>query len=418
MSLKVEELEAEIKKLNDTLGAFQKKFEDGGKKDANLEGQMTKIAEDMADLTSKMEGLTKEKKEKEAAEKAAEEIDRKKYEVLESLGMSKKTAMNMNFVKFLNLASNNPNALKQYIKTFYEQSEKAAEGGYTVPEEFSKQIIDLQIQYANLASLCPPAIKMATNKINLNSVIANPSVSWIAEKGRFATTKITFGRPDLTLGKLGCLVPFTNELLDDTQVDMTAFLINKLGKVFAKEIDNTILNGVDGTNPFDGILVDTNIGSRTIAGATIDWTDLVLLMSDISSIYNPVWVMNKKGLAKVMLMKDDNRRPIWTSPVDGEPGKIFGMPYKIDDNVSGLGTTASTTTIALADFDYLLLGDPMKKPGLTIDVSKDAVVTNTDTDTSVEMSAFEQDYTVYRFKQRKAALIADTSAFKKLTDVK
>lgn len=318
--------------------------------------------------------------------------------------------------QFLSMVKNNDPKVAGFKTT--EQSEGTpADGGYSVPGVYDSAIIEAEQNAAIILPLCKK-VGMSQNTLNFSSQLTQPSVSWIAEKGKFGLTKITLGRVTLTLKKVGAIVPFTAELLNDTISDITGLVNKSVGVALAREIDRVILAGSTvGGDPFNGIINGTGVNSTT-SSANTTYDNIVDCMNSITlEKYQDAaqWYLNRFLMKVVMKIKNNQGDPIFLMPSQGNGfnGSLLGKPYKMTDIIPA---TTTSTLLYGSIADAVLVGQPAKNSGITVDASNSAVVT--DADGKVTQNSFENDETMFRFKQRIAIDVPIGSAMAKLITCK
>ena len=141
------------------------------------------------------------------------------------------------------------------------------EGGYLTDEELDAEIRHLTKEYGVVRRefFTTPMEKTTWKGNHLVSDVAS---SWIDEGDKYSTSKITIGQRTLELKKLGVIVAMTNELLNDSEVDLTRFVTERVAEEFAYREDLAGLVG-DGSSTyggFTGILNDGNAKTHTIEG--------------------------------------------------------------------------------------------------------------------------------------------------------
>lgn len=231
----------------------------------------------------------------------------------------------------------------------------SADGGYMVPVEVSNRIIELvQMQsiVRRLATLFPMGSKTRT----IPTQLTEPVVYWTDEAATKTKTKATFGQMTQTAKKLATIVALTDELLEDSSIDMEAFIFRKVAGAFGREEDRVAFVGkVASGDPFNGIIYNSSVTAVTMDGATVGYADLVDLIFGVNPAYRPGsrFVLNDQALTAFMKLIDGNQRPIW-NPGDiqsGVPGTLMGYPYETTDKFpTNLGTGTDETVAIFGNF--------------------------------------------------------------------
>lgn len=291
-----------------------------------------------------------------------------------------------------------------------------AQGGYTVPQEYSDMILGALNNEAEILQFFS-SITQGAPTINYPSWLNDLGIYWVAEDATKTLTKPTLGTKALTLKKMACVVPFTDELLDDNIVDLSGECTKLVGENMGLEVERVALEGNTGEgDPFAGVLTATGTVLQPQVGGSIAYSDLVAAMFNTSVLRrfkkNAIWMLNETALGKIFSMVDGNGLPIMSlgNPNAQIPSTILGKQYKVSDQIAA----AATTTIYFGDPKYIVIGNPKKNAGVQVAVSQSAVAPITG---ALTQNAFLQDETWYRFVHRKAILVAVPSAFVAITNV-
>lgn len=291
------------------------------------------------------------------------------------------------------------------VKTANGQSEgTSADGGFTVPTEYANEIVKLERQFSIVRRICR-LFPMGSLTRLVPRQLTNPTVTWTAEATNHTKTKATFEQITQTAKKVSALVPMTEELLADNNVNLDTFLFQVVAEAIGREEDRVALAGnAGGSDPFNGVLYATGVNNVSMAGATLNWTDLVDIQMALKAPYRARgrFVIGSTALGLVMKLKDDYNRPIWTMPDVGSPGVIMGKPY---DETDG---TAMASIIEFGDWgNYLWISD---RGGYDVKASDSASDAN-----GAAGSAFLQDEIWYKFRRRENIVVAQPEAFAKMT---
>lgn len=146
----------------------------------------------------------------------------------------------------------------------------------------------------------------------------------------------------LTQKRVGAAIQLTNQLINDSGVDIVSYAQGRLTRSVAKTIERGILVGAKAGEEAADAFAPV-IGDKDVLTATIT-TDLTV--ADLLTIYgtlNPgyldgsMWVMSRAQFNKVMQLKDgDGTYLIFRGLVDGKPGySLFGCPVHVSDVLVG-----------------------------------------------------------------------------------
>ena len=226
-----------------------------------------------------------------------------------------------------------------------------ADGGYLVPEEYDRRLIDVLDGENIMRSL---ATKITTAGQHKNNIAATkPAAAWIEEGGALSFGDATFDQIYLDAYKLHVAIKVTEELLYDNAFGLENYIITQFGKALANADEDAFLNG-DGKGKPTGIFAKT--GGGQIAGtltAAIKSDDLIDLVYGLKRPYRKKasFIMNDATLASLRKLKDNNGAYIWQpSYKEGEPDRVLG--YAVHTSAF-----APTNAIAFGDYSYYNIGD-------------------------------------------------------------
>ena len=297
-----------ILETNATLESLKKRLDEKG--DGLTKEQVDKVVNELVEKVAKEQ---EERHEKQVADYQTQ-LDEQKKEIegfkapegKESLFGSKEGQISMQ--AFMRGVVSGDQELKK--KTNMTEG-TAAQGGYTVPEEFAGRIVEIAAN-ASVVDQLTLTVPMKTNKFDIPKQLTAVSVAWTDEESTKSKTKPTFTEEQLVLKKLCAIVVASDELLDDTQVDLTGFIQRRIGLRMGLEIDRVILEGSTiGGDIINGIINATAPTAVAMGAATLSYNDLVDLMNaqtvELFHDGAAFW-MNRAALSLVMKLKDTTNR--------------------------------------------------------------------------------------------------------------
>ena len=226
-----------------------------------------------------------------------------------------------------------------------------ADGGYLVPEEYDRRLIDVLDGENIMRGLATTITTAGQHKINIAAT--KPAAAWIEEGGALTFGDATFDQIYLDAYKLHVAIKVTEELLYDNAFGLENYIITQFGKALANAEEDAFLN-VDGKGKPTGIFDKTKGGQ--IAGtltAAIKSDDLIDLVYGLKRPYrkSASFIMNDATLASLRKLKDNNGAYIWQpSYKEGEPDRVLG--YTVHTS-----SFAPTNAIAFGDYSYYNIGD-------------------------------------------------------------
>lgn len=222
-----------------------------------------------------------------------------------------------------------------------------ADGGYLVPDEYDRRLIDVLEEENIMRRLATRITTSGEHKINI------AAAAWIEEGGALTFGDAKFEQKILDAHKLHVAVKVTEELLYDNAFNLENYIIVQFGKALANAEEDAFLNG-NGTGKPTGIFDGTGGGHLlTTLTAALKSDDMLDLVYGLKRPYrkNASFIMNDATLPSLRKLKDNNGAYIWQPAYQaGEPDRILG--YKVETSAY-----APKDSIAFGDYSYYNIGD-------------------------------------------------------------
>ena len=226
-----------------------------------------------------------------------------------------------------------------------------SDGGYLVPVEYDKRLIDVLNEENIMRTLGTKITTSGEHKINIAAT--KPAAAWIEEGGALSFCDATFDQIYLDAFKLHVAIKVTEELLYDSAFNLENYIITEFGKALANAEEDAFLNG-DGKGKPLGIFAKTGGGqSAGTLTAALKSDDLIDLIYSLKRPYrkNASFILNDATLAQVKKLKDNNGQYLWQPSYQaGEPDRILGYTVRTS-------AYAPTDAIAFGDYRYYNIGD-------------------------------------------------------------
>lgn len=226
-----------------------------------------------------------------------------------------------------------------------------SDGGYLVPEEYDRRLIDVLDEENIMRSLATKITTSGEHKINIAAT--KPAASWIEEGGALTFGDATFAQILLDAHKLHVAIKVTEELLYDNAFGLENYIITQFGKALANAEEDAFLNG-DGSGRPTGIFDAT--GGGTIAAtltAAVKADDIIDLIYALKRPYRKKasFIINDKNLPALRKLKDNNGAYMWQPSLQaGEPDRFLG--YALHTSAY-----APEDAISFGDYSYYNIGD-------------------------------------------------------------
>lgn len=225
-----------------------------------------------------------------------------------------------------------------------------ADGGYLVPEEYDRRLIDVLDEENIMRKLGTKITTSGDHKINIAAT--KPAAAWIEEGGSLSFGDAAFDQILLDAHKLHVAIKVTEELLYDNAFGLENYIIEQFGKALANAEEDAFLNG-SGTGQPLGVFAASGGGtvSNTVEAVTAD--DIINLVYALKRPYrkNAKFIINDKIIAQIRTFKDNNGAYMWQPAItQGEPDRLLG--YEVFTSAY-----APLDAVAFGDFKYYNIGD-------------------------------------------------------------
>ena len=231
-------------------------------------------------------------------------------------------------------------------------------GGYLVPEEYDKRLIDGLTEENVIRKLATVITTSGEHKINIAGT--KPAAAWIEEGEALTFGDATFDQIILDAHKLHVAVKVTEELLYDNAFNLENYLIQQFYKALANAEEDAFING-NGTGRPLGILATTGgaqVGVTSASSSTITADEVINLVYALKRPYRKKakFITNDATLAVLRKLKDGNGAYIWQPSYQaGEPDKLLGYPIYTSAYFPTI--EAGKAALAFGDFSYYNIGD-------------------------------------------------------------
>jgi HK97 family phage major capsid protein len=169
----------------------------------------------------------------------------------------------------------------------------------------------------------------------------------VAEGAQFAVSDPTFSNLTLRAHKIGTLVVASRELVEDTGIDLQAFLGAQIGIALGTAANSVLTNGT-GTVQAKGIVAAAGSGTTGGTGVSGAFTadQLITLMHSVDSLYaaqpSAGWMMSRATMGSVRQLKGAEGYLFQTYAAEGMVGSLLGYPVYENPYVPAAGTGAKS----------------------------------------------------------------------------
>ncbi|GGY53184.1 phage major capsid protein [Parvularcula lutaonensis] len=239
-----------------------------------------------------------------------------------------------------------------------------ADGGYTVPTTIEAAIDRALTEVSPFRGFCSVrSISSSTFRLAVNE--ASYASGWVGETdARPETTTPTIASIEFKTGEIYAMPAATPQLLEDSAVDIEAWIASEVRQTFAAAETQAFVNG-DGVNKPLGFLQAPNAADATrthgqigTLSGTVDGDSLIEMVYALDAQYRDKgrFVFNRKTAESIRKLKDADGNYLWTPGMQaGQPATLLGYPVSEVEAMPNAG--AGAHAVAFGDFEagYLIV---------------------------------------------------------------
>lgn len=228
-------------------------------------------------------------------------------------------------------------AFENYIRGVVTNERDAnmtlTDNGAVIPTTIANRIIK------KVYDICP--ILERSTKYNVKGKLDLPyydestqaiTVAWATE---FVELESNIGKLDsieLSGYLAGALTLISRSLINNSQVDVVAFVVDRMAYDIARFIENTLLNGGGSVEGLTGVTNITTAASSTAITAD----ELIKVQGSVKDVFqeNAIWIMNPATRDAIRSLKDGMGRYLLQDDISLPFGKsLLGKPIYVSDNM-------------------------------------------------------------------------------------
>ena len=228
-------------------------------------------------------------------------------------------------------------AFENYIRGVVTNERDAnmtlTDNGAVIPTTIANRIIK------KVYDICP--ILERSTKYNVKGKLDLPyydestqaiTVAWATE---FVELESNVGKLDsieLTGYLAGALTLISRSLINNSQVDVVAFVVDRMAYDIARFIENVLLNGGGSVKGLTGVTNITTAASSTAITAD----ELIKVQGSVKDVFqeNAIWIMNPATRDAIRSLKDGMGRYLLQDDISLPFGKsLLGKPIYVSDNM-------------------------------------------------------------------------------------
>lgn len=235
------------------------------------------------------------------------------------------------------------------------------EGGFTVATDIARELIETLKDYQGMMNVAEIIRTAQGNPMSF------PTSDGTAEVGELIAENVTATAADPVFGTVALntfkysskIIACPIELLQDSEVDMEAFIRNRIRARIGRIMNQHFTTGTGSGQP-RGVSVGAATGKTGTTGqtTTVIYDDLVDLIDSVDIAYHSArckFMFSQTMRRVVRKIKDTSGRPIWTPSHDagiagGFVDQLLGYDVQVNNDMPA--PAANAKSILFGDFSY------------------------------------------------------------------
>ena len=197
-----------------------------------------------------------------------------------------------------------------------------SEGGYLVPDEYERTLVQGLEEENVLRSLCT-VIQTSSGDRKIPLVASHGTASWVDEEATIPDSDDVFGQISIGAHKVATMIKVSDELLQDSVFNIESYIAAEFARRIGAAEEEAFITG-NGTGKPTGLLHATNGAGIGVTpnGNTPTADEIFDLIHSIKSVYRKkaVFLLNDSTLKALRKLKDGQGQYLW------QPGLKEGQP--------------------------------------------------------------------------------------------
>jgi HK97 family phage major capsid protein len=215
-----------------------------------------------------------------------------------------------------------------------------SEGGYLVPDEFERTLVQGLTNPVVMRSLGATVLTGVSGEREVPFVSSHGSASWTAEEANASESDEAFGSRKIGAHKLTRIMKVSVELLQDSAFNLESYISSEFIRAFGAAEDTAFIAGNGAMRP-RGLTLDGTAGVTAAAVDAVTVDELIQLKYALGRAYRPraVWLAADATVGAISRLKDGNGQYLWRPGITvGDPDTLLGRPFVTSDDVPTMAT--------------------------------------------------------------------------------
>lgn len=216
-----------------------------------------------------------------------------------------------------------------------------------VPTSVYDRIVEHLVQTNVVRGLATVLTTSTGESLAIPKSTAFSTASIVGEGSQASASDPTLSQTTLGAYKYVVLVQLSNELANDSSIDVGGFLARQAGIAIGVATRGDFTTGNGSSKP-NGIVPRATTGVTGAAGASGAFTadNLIDLRYSVGGAYTAqpgcAWMMNSTAMAAARKLKDSQNRYLFEPGLNGTVDSLLGYPVQINDSMASPANSAKS----------------------------------------------------------------------------
>lgn len=228
-------------------------------------------------------------------------------------------------------------------------------GGYLIPDEFENKLLEGLKEHNVLRKLAHTI--PTTHKLLIPTEQGGSLAQWTDEEAPYPESDISFGQVELSAHKLAMRVLVTDEMLEDSGINLEEYILKEISEAFADAEEKALFHG-NGIGKPMGLIYQAPVGTVSKEIGAISVEDVLDLIYSVSKNYREksVLVMSEHAYRELHKTKHANGTYIWNPDLEKDQYEtLYGYRVYTTRELDDVGE--GKIPVLFGCFDHYWIGD-------------------------------------------------------------
>lgn len=233
------------------------------------------------------------------------------------------------------------------------------EGGYLTHDTFDMNFREIRDHYNALRPFVEVITTTGDHNIRVETSLG--SSVWLDEEAAYTDSDTAFGNVQLNAHKLGRTIKVSEELLQDSDFNLEAYLARAFGRSHGLAEEAAFIKGVGTTQPTGMIQ-----GATTVVRSDSPLTSVTSAETLLDAYHglpipyrsNATWIFHDATVRVIRGLKDENDNFVWQPGLQmGQPDRVLGRPYLTSAYMGKRDDSPLSATLLFGDLSVYTVAD-------------------------------------------------------------